>query len=144
MRKFEVSKPTFSGKIEVIYNGTGILEAIDFTEADMTPPQIEGFKARLPVLFDQLESFSQTNGCNIREKDFKVTFEMWYNDYALRRNKEPARLIWEKMSSEEQLTAWLSNKKYKKYCKKNANWYNQMYPDTYLRKKHYFDEWDKI
>jgi len=144
MKKFEISKNTFEGKVLLVFDENEMLQLIDFSECKMDARGRLGFKNNAPIFLNELEAFSRQTQCAIRETDFVITFEMWYNDYGLKRNKAEAEILWKKMQSEEQLKCWVSNKAYKKYCSRNISWYNKMYPDTYLRKKHYMDEWDKI
>lgn len=144
MKKFEISRVSFEGKVTVIYDSSDMLQMIDFSECKLDAKGRNGFKSSIPIYSNEILAFAQRHDCTMREVAFVITFEMWYTDYGVKRNKIEAEKLWNKMPSEEHLECWLSNKPYKNYCQRNASWYNQMYPDTYLRKKHYKDEWNKI
>lgn len=144
MKKFELTKDTFHGKIAVVYDSAGSIFSISFEDAEIADELKESYKKYLPVRLENMERFIAAAGCTVLEVSTVIPFEKWYDYYNLKRNKEEARRIYSKIKPEEHMRIWVGTKKYLRYCSRNASWYNQMYPDTFLRKSHYNDEWDKI
>ncbi len=143
MTKFEIRKDTFYGKIDVLYNKAGSLEYINFGDAEMADELRQSYKKFLPVRVEGLDEFGKNIGATITKVSIVVTFEGWYTCFNVKRNKDKALKIWEKMTPEERVMCQYGTKKYLAYCRRNQ-WYTQMYPDTFLRNRHWLDEWDKI
>jgi hypothetical protein len=87
MKKFEITKKTFAGSITVIYD-ENILQIIDFSASGMFAEQRKNFKNLIPAFAEikDLEEFAKKFDCTIREVQFVISFEQWYNEYSLKRN----------------------------------------------------------
>lgn len=144
MRQFIITSPGYTGQAEVTYNEAGLLVVIDFTQTNLSSPvSIATFKNKIPADLNELEAAFTGTKATVIETSYEVTFEMFWEKFNLKRNKQNAIDVWKKMKKEEHVKALVSITAYDRYCNRNT-WYNRMYPDTYLRKKHYNDEWDKI
>jgi len=144
MKKFEIRKDSFEGKIQVLYDSSGILEYINFGECQMSEELKRSYKRYIPVNIEALEKFKEVSGSQVIPIDIVITFEQWFTLYGLPRNRDRALKIWDKLPQTTLIEAFYNTKKYLKYCHRNADWYNKMYPDTYLRGKHYQTDWDKV
>lgn len=110
----------------------------------MSAQTIAHFKNAVPATIAALEQ----GGCFssqtlVVESGFEITFEKFYEDYPLKRNRYKAEKYWATMNKSDQVEAWASLTGYKKYLKANS-WLKQMICDRYLRDKEYKTEWSKI
>lgn len=143
MRKFTITSPAYTGEASLIYADDGTLKVIDASLTNMPANVMQSFKAKVPAHVDAItECFANTQAV-IVESDYEVTFDMFWEKYDLKRNKQDALKLWNKMSKQEKVIAFHSLYSYERYLLRNT-WCNKMYPDTYLRGKHYHDEWNKI
>lgn len=75
-----------------------------------------------------------------------LSFDRFWALYGMKRNVDKARPIWERMKPQERQYIIWNMEAYHRYIQRMNTpkpWYNQMYPDTYLR-SHTQDDWDKI
>lgn len=144
MRRFLITSPKFTGQAELVYNEKETLCIIDCTKAAMNEDVVTHFKRSAPSTLAQLLSGSYFSPeTMIVESDFVVSFKRFYDDYPLKRNRYKAEQIFVKLSKTDQVKAFYSLHSYKKYLSKNS-WLTPMIADTYLRKKEYETEWNKI
>ncbi len=145
MRRFEITSPKFTGAASITYNDKNTLCVIDCKETDMDEITVHHFKKAVPVTIKILEtgeSFSKET--QIVEADFVVTFEMFYADYPLKRNRYKVEQAWNKMNKSDQVRAFSSLPSYKKYLNREGKWLKPMIADRYLNTKEYLTEWNKI
>ncbi len=142
MKRFLIKSDKFSGTAEIIYNDQGVLCYIDLRECKMTDETIVHFKRALPVNMAGLEkAFSE--GTTIVDSDITVTFEMFWKDYPLHRNRFKAVGVFSKMDAPGRVTAYYSLPGYKKYLKR-LGWQSAMIADRYLKEKHYETDWNSL
>lgn len=142
MRKFIITNTSkFDGYAELIYNEKETLICIDMRNAQMDEMTVNHFKSAAPVTIKRLlsnNSFGQQT--QVVEDGYEVTFEMFWKDYPLHRNRYKAEKLWQKLSPANQVTAFYSLHGYKKYLSKNQ-WQTPMIADRYLRDKEYETDW---
>lgn len=143
MRKFLMTSPKFNGAIEFLYSHEEKLLRVDLTNASCSVGQIRKLLSVAPCTIEELRTAFADTQAAIVESDFEVTFEMFWEKYDLKRNKKHAEKLWSRMNAVDRAKAYLNIDSYNKYCKRNE-WYNKMYPDTFLRGEHYQTEWDKL
>lgn len=153
MRRFIITSPAFTGEINVLYGASPRpspeereemrLQYIDFTKCDLSDDQIKYFKERLPVLYDDkfLEPFGKSK-LNVTEEGYRVSFDMFWNRYSLKRNRERCVKIWDKLSEADQVNAYFKLGQYERHLALNT-WKTKADPDTYLRNKYWNDDWSK-
>lgn len=144
MKKYAITKGSFSGTIWALYNEEGCLVYLNFEDAVIPADLMQSYKRYIPVDSGQLAVFARRSGATVTEVSITVSFEQWYHLLGVLRNKERAMSIWNKLPAETKVQAYYNTKKYLKYCSKNAGWYNKMYPDTYLRGRHWETDWDRV
>lgn len=144
MRRFLINSPRFSGQAELMYNDRDTLCKIDCTQTDMDQMTVAHFKHAVPATIpDLLRGKGFGADTTIVEAGYEVTFEQFYADYPLKRNRYKAEEVFNKMNKVEQAKAFNSLHFYKAYCTRNS-WITPMMADTYLRKREYETEWNKI
>lgn len=144
MRKFLVTSPKFTGQAELTYNGRETLCRIDCTDTDMDQHTIQAFKAAVPsTLAALLQGKGFSSETTIVEAGYEVTFDLFYADYPLKRNRYKAEKVFDAMSKTDKVKAFNSLHFYKKYCTRNA-WYTPMIADKYLRNREYETDWNKL
>lgn len=143
MKRFLVTNTEkFTGQAELVYNDKGTLCIIDCSDTDMGEDIIKHFKNAAPVTIGLLASAFK-HPTIIVEGGFDISFERFYKDYPLKRNRYKAEKAWLKLSDTDQIKAWHSLSSYKKYLNKNS-WMNPMIADRYLSSKEFETEWSKI
>jgi hypothetical protein len=146
MRHFLMTSPAFEGHVNLIYDGDGAIQQVDFTDCTI-PYQIRKIlleRIANFILLDQLPSVLNGSHATVVEKGYEVTFEQFWAAYPLHRNAFKARQFWSKMDEAEQVKAFMSLKVYKRYLDRNKEWLKPMLGDRYLRTREYETEWHKI
>jgi hypothetical protein len=133
----------FTGEIAAIYNQQEVLVQVDMAATNLSPQQRRILLSGMPCTVAEIPTcFS--GKITVVEAAFEVTFEMFWQRFGLKRNKLHAEKLWEKLRKTEQVEAWHRIEAYDKYCKKNAHWYQRMYPDTWLRGRQWESEWETL
>lgn len=144
MRRFVITSPKFTGEAVLVYNEKETLCIVDASKTDMDQTVIGHFKHAAPVSVPELLAGKRfTSDVVIREEGVVVTFEQFYNDYPLKRNRYKVEQLWKKMNATDQVRAFYSLHGYKKYLHRNT-WQTPMIADRYLRNREFETEWDKI
>lgn len=143
MRKFLMTGEKFTGEIAALYNQQEVLVQLDMATTNLTPNQRRKLLCGMPCTIAEMAACFEGK-ITIVESAFEVTFDMFWQRYNMKRNKLAAEKLWDKLRKTEQVEAWHRIEAYDKYCKKNGHWYQRMYPDTYLRGRHWEDEWESI
>ncbi len=143
MKRLLITSPLYTGEAEVIYDDAGRLISFSVSATNMPVAMVSGFKNTIPAVYDQLATVMADKKATIVEAGFNISFEMWWDKYDHKRNKVPAQRVWDKLTESERVTAYYNTDVYKKWCADRA-WYNQLYPDTYLRQKNFNTEWNNI
>lgn len=143
MRKFKiVNADKFNGQAEIVYNDRGTLCIIDCSDTDMNEQTVDHFKKSVPANIGKLqEAFKHPTV--IADVGFEVTFERFYKDYPLKRNRYKAEKQWAKLTDTERIIAWHSLSSYKKYLSRQS-WQSPMLADSYLSRREFETEWHKI
>lgn len=144
MRRFIITSPKYAGAAELFYNEKGTLSKIDLSQTNMDEFTVQHFKNSVPATVIMLvngKGFSKET--TIVEGDLNVTFELFWQDYPLHRNRYKVEQIWIKLSKTDQVKAFYNLHSYKQYLSKN-NWLTPMIADRYLRNKEFETEWNKL
>jgi hypothetical protein len=144
MKRYIISSNNFNGEVHVVYGLDSKLVLIDFIHADLNENQTQVFKERCPVVFtDQKEliaAFKAKGELKVVEQGLTITFDMFWNDYSLKRNRDRCEKFWSKLSEAEQVEAWAGVKPYQRHLALNT-WKTKADPDTYLRNKYYRNDY---
>jgi hypothetical protein len=143
MQRYILTSPATKGKVEAIYNSSGILHRIDFAGADLTKEQVYGYKNRIPVLsLNIYEAFQSTNVI-VAEAEFEVSFEDFKREYPYKRNTHLAQKFWPKMTSGQQYKAFCAAVAYRKFLEKNT-WQSPKLPEKWLKDEEYLNDWNSL
>jgi hypothetical protein len=142
MRRFLITSKKFDGTAELFYNDKGTLCKIDLTNTGMDEMIVQQFKKAAPATLAKMKS-AFSSETMVVEADFDLTFEVFWKEYPLHRNKFKVVRIWNKMNKTDQVKAFASLHAYKKYLTKNE-WQSPMIADRYLRDREFETEWQKI
>lgn len=141
MKKYNITSPTFTGEINVLYGLDDRLQFIDFMKADLSEQQINWFKQHLPAIHtDKLPDAFGTARLNITEEGYSITFEMWWNLYDLKRNRLRAEKIWNKLSGADRVNAYFKFRLYARHLMLNQ-WKTKAEPETYLKNRYWENDW---
>jgi len=140
MRRFLITHPKFTGSAEVQYNSDGQLFIIDLSSCIIPADVLRPFKNAIPVDVNTMVQGAWAEQAIIIEKDFDVTFEMFWTAYDKKINRLRAEAAWHKLSKTEQVLAFYGIKKYDAFLKV-ANWRKKADPENYLKTKYWENEW---
>lgn len=146
MKRYIITSPRFNGQINVLYGIDNKLQLIDFMKCDLTEEQTQYFKDHLPVQFEGepsklLEHFGNSK-LDVMEEGYRVTFDQFWNRYALKRNRERSEKLWNKMTDADKVNAFAKFPMYERHLVLNA-WKTKADPDTYLRQRYWESDWNK-
>ncbi len=143
MKRYLISSPAFTGDAEIFFDGEGRLIKLDFMHTNMTPSQVQAFKAKVPALVNSLgDAFADTKA-TIVLGSLEFTSEDFMREYPYKRNSHLVHAYWPKMPQTDQAKAFYAATEYRKYCEKNK-WYNPKIPAAWLKDKEYLNDWKKM
>lgn len=141
MRIFILTSTNYQGEAELHYNQQEVLCRIDVANTNMIPAQVNAFKCHVPLTVSQLESgMGIPTTVTIVEKDYEVSFELFWTAYNNKVNKARCIPVWNKLSKAQQVAAWFGVKKYEAYLQR-TNWRNKADPEKYLKDRYWENEW---
>jgi hypothetical protein len=142
MKRYILSSSNFTGEVHVVYSGENKLCAIDFLNSDLTEEQIGYFKTKCPVIYTEnfAQAFEAKGKLTITEQGFTISFDQFWADYKLKRNRDRCEKLWAKMSEAEQVNAWAGLKPYERHLALNT-WKTKADPETYLKKRYWLNEY---
>lgn len=139
MRRFLLSSKKFTGTAELVYHTSGHLMLLDLSKAKMDTETIRHFKAAVSPHIDTLtERF--TADVTVVEAAFEITFEMFWNAYDLKIHRKRCEAIWERMSVDKKVAAWMGVQAYDAYLQ-STGYRKKADPENYLKKEYWLNEW---
>ncbi len=143
MRRFLITNSEkFTGQAELVYNEKETLCIIDCSNTNMDQTTMLYFKNAAPITIATMgKAFSKDT--TVVESDFEVTFDKFYKDYPLKRNRFKGEAAFNKLSKTDQVKAFFSLHAYKKYLTRNT-WLSPMISDRYLKDHEFETDWNKI
>lgn len=146
MRRFIITNTDkFTGQAELVFNKYNVLIIIDCSKANMDVETIKHFKAAAPIHVDLLDTAFKAPTV-IVEDYIDYIFADFYKDWPYKRNAFVAEKLWNKMTKTERIIAYHNKPEYIAFCRRQQakNDYQPMMADTYLRKREFETEWNKI
>ena len=143
MKRYSVTSPKYAGEVELLYNDSGTLAKIDFTQTDMDPFKVSKFKSLVPATESDLpEAFINTN-VTVVAAEYAITFELFYKDYPMKRNPLRAKSVFDRLSKTDQVKAYVNLSAYIKYLRRNT-WLSPKMAEKYLRDREFENDWSKL
>lgn len=142
MKRYIISSSAFTGEVHVVYGTDNKLCSIDFLNSDLSEVQIAYFKIKCPVVYNEgfEAAFESKSKLAITEQGYTISFDQFWADYKLKRNRDRCEKLWAKMSEAEQVNAWAGLKPYERHLALNA-WKTKADPETYLKKRYWLNEY---
>ncbi len=143
MRRFHITNTEkFTGQAELLYNDKETLCVIDCSNTNMDETTMLHFKNAAPITIAKIErAFSKNT--TVVESNFEITFDKFYKDYPLKRNRFKGEAAFNKLDKTDQVKAFFSLHAYKKYLTRNP-WLSAMISDRYLKDHEFETDWNKI
>lgn len=143
MKKITITgSSAWEGYIEVIYNDSDSIIKFDFMGAELNNQQKDLFMRRCPVTYSTgciSKAFPHSN-LKVIEGDYFVTFNDFWQEYNLKRNRLRCEKLWNKMSNADKVLAHFGIRAYRRHLQLNT-WKNQADPETYLKSRYWENEW---
>ncbi len=143
MARYILTSDKFEGSITYGFTVEGYLCFFEVNSHDLTVVQ---WKYLLDNLVHCLKEpafieWSKAVGFKTVVIEEDLSFDRFWDMYAVKRNRIDAERLWNILSKEDRAVVFGNVKAYLRYRQRNG-WYTPLYPDTYLN-KHWKDEWDK-
>lgn len=131
MKKLLLTSPKFEGEIIVIYGADMLLAYVDFRDAENSLKQIDYLIRKVPAQFTTTKDFiasMESTSLVVVEADYKVTFEMFFDEYGHKRNKARCIKPFERLSEANKVKAFVGIRRYNRHLQFNP-WKNKMDPE---------------
>lgn len=134
----------FTGAVHVVYDMTGKLVKVDFSNSNLDAKGIGGMLKAVSSLEEFVKEGFQSADTIIVQGDFEVSFEDFMREYPYKRNTHKARELWPKLKREEQVQAFIASTDYRKYCERENKWYKPKIAEAWLRGKEFLNDWKTL
>ncbi len=140
----------FLGSFELVYGEPGMgdntyppLEFVDMRGAVLNDVQKAYLVKVVPVRL--APGFEAAFGGNLKfvYAEFEVTFDDFWNKYGLKNNRDRCEALWKKLSVKDRNLATIGVDEYDRYLAR-LGWISKMNPETYLKKKCWNNNYDKL
>lgn len=140
MRKFMLTHHQLTGQIELVFSGDNNIALVNFQNVSLSAVQTDFFLRNCPRFIETLESFVKQNNFTCVESDIIITFEMFWDKYAMKLDRKRTLAIWNKLPITKQVAAFYGIDRYDRYLRK-TDWRNKCEPKTYLLNERWENEW---
>jgi hypothetical protein len=152
MYKYTITHKELPGEeLDVTYNANHRLIKWDATNMpSISAEQLQWVKKIVPItLTDAKAQFSEiiawSKGIlHITQAEMDVSFTTFWEAYNNKLHKKDAQRLFDKLSYADKVKCITSCAAYHKYCQRHAEWYNQQLPDTYISKRNFETDWNKV
>lgn len=143
MYKYIVISKKAQGYIACTFNRHGFLLEFGLCCWGMNPDAHKFLLSQVGhfLHFDYLKAWVALNDYQLQRVENDLSFDRFWNEYDMARDRNLAVEIWDKLKDEErQFTLW-NLQAYKRYLLRHP-WVSKMIAKTYLRNNRH-DDWDK-
>lgn len=133
MKTYELHSGSFGGLVRITFNAFGILANYEVVNQELN--QVSSAETRIPITEQKFRELAAQYGFTYMEVDLNITFEMFYDRYAYKVDKQPALKKWNKLSKEHQSAAYKYIPIYDAQIKRDN--VRRKYPSTYLESQIY-------
>lgn len=142
---------SFTGTVEVIYGEAGIgmeaeppLLSVEFGGAVLNDRQRGYLMAHIPVRYGAgFEQCFDAGKFRFVVQEHDIVFDDFWEKYGKKINKVRCEPLWNKLTANERVMAFNALWSYDRFLMQN-NWRTKADPETYLKKKMWLNEWDKL
>lgn len=144
MTRYIIVSNKFSGFVCYGFNKDGYLIEFRNCTWNYNEEQMRGVLKSLGqcLLFTTFEAWCREYEFDVRMIETDLSFDRWYREYDMARDKKEAQTIWKRLKGDMTLRAFWIKEAYDRYLKKFGLSY-KMYPKAFLG-SHLEDEFDKI
>ena len=143
MRIFLFQSPKFTGELAFTFSPDGILATID-NRSNITPRHLHWLLENVPVELPGFLEFTK-GGIPIVEQPADLSFDAFWAAWpGAVANRARALQLWNKMSKEHKSYCLHGLPAYRRYISRNKAWYNAKWPDGYLTKELWKNDWNLI
>jgi hypothetical protein len=133
MIEFVLNSPSFEGEVTFKYDLKGFLKAYE-NNAHLSDDQVIWLLTNLPKTLTDIDEMRKKKMTGTIKQVYKeITFEMFWNAYGYKEDKQDAEKIWGKLTARERQEAYDYIPRYNK--KIALSGLAKKYPKTYLRGK---------
>ena len=140
MKKFILTSPKFAGQVTFGYDRNGDL--VFYNNEIPDEVVVKWMKRYLPVDSHELEAFKSKVQATIVEVPEDLSFERFWNAYAIKHNRKRAEPLYEKLSEANKLAAIITIKAYQDACAAKRRGIAD--PEKYLRDRYFETDWKRI
>ena len=140
MKRLSITHAQIPGHVLITYNDDDILQAIDFSECELPPENIQKIINWTPVDYRNKSMFPKS--LKIVEVAIEISFDDYWRPVRKKVNKARCIPIFEKLSPAIRLKVVSSYKEYIKCCIRTGR--KEADPETFLKQEYYNTEWKTI
>lgn len=143
MKKYSITGNLFEGEIQLIFLNSELVK-IDFLNAKLSNFQKDKFLKLAVIREVDLEDMrNRMSGCILVSDDYTITLDEFKKAYPYARNSHLLPPVWNKLSANEQVMAWLKAQDYARYCKRN-DWYKPKIAAKWLKDREWLNDWNRM
>ena len=145
MTKYILQSDLFNGNITCFYNSKGLLVEYNIGSANIAGDAHHWILESMGYFLTDvlLIGFAKREGWECRKARIDLSFERFWRMYNNARHRMEAEKKWTKMTDDDRYYTLINLKAYIRYCKRNAEWYVMMLPESYLNGCTR-DDWDRV
>ena len=145
MNKFVLTADSFEGNLTFFFDSLGYMCEFQNNSWSMSTEVKRGVLGQFENwrTFPEFEAWAKKFKYRWWKEPIDVGFERFWSMYNSPRDRHVCEPIWNKLSNDRRYAILLNLKAYNRYCARNPK-YIKMSAKTYLRAKHYIDDWDKV
>lgn len=136
MKRYRFTSKQFGGHILFAYTDSGQCASVEFN-TELNTEQIEYFARNFPMQHTGLEAIAGRTG-KIELIEADLSFENFWNTYAVKINRKRAMPLWERLSRADRAACFAALPRYRYYCQTRG--IARANPENYLRDRRWEDE----
>ena len=144
MKKILITSKDFEGEVMLLYSPDAYLMTLDFRNATLTPHQLTYIKTCTPVEYAPTlaDDFGKAP-LTFTDTKYSISFDTFWDVYNHKINRARCIKLWERLNEADKLAAYVGIKAYFSFLAREK-WRNKVDPETYLTKKMWQNEWNKL
>lgn len=138
---YTVTGTGFEGTMTFVFDTQGYLVAFNLQEAELEEKQRKWLYPRMPLEEKGMSLFQNLKNFIVEKGEPDLSFDRFWNLYALKQKRTVAEKLWSKLSKKDKLAALKTIRLYNNWLTRQNGIAKQL-PDTYLRQKRWLDNFN--
>lgn len=136
MKKYCLTSTKFTGEVLYLFNDNDRLVELKIS-AEMEPEKHSILISWTPETIEHLMAFQKQYNLNLKEVPVEITFEVFWEEFNYKVDKQMAVKEWDKLDEPSQAKAIAKAKAYRAFCARKGT--ALIYPSRYLKNRRFDD-----